>query len=115
MEKYTKDIKSFFPQRGKILIFDTNGFHRGNYKEKIKDFLEKDKLKTSYREMLKFEFSSAAKAELFFGKSNSIGVRGTFFSKDFDFLSCPLIDQQYLSDVDKLYYYDKNYKILNNS
>jgi hypothetical protein len=65
--------------------------------------------------MLKFEFSSAAKAELFFGKSNSIGVRGTFFSKDFDFLSCPLIDQQYLSDIDKLYYYDKDYKILNNS
>lgn len=115
INKYKEDIKSFFPRRGKILLFDTNGFHRGNYKEKVKDMLEKDKLKTSYRKMLKFEFSSAAKAELFSGKSNSIGVRGVFFSKDFDFLSCPLIDQQYLSDIDRVYYYDKDYKILNNS
>lgn len=116
VEKYTKDIKSFFPQKGKILIFDTNGFHRGNYKEKIKNFLGEEKLKTSYRKMIKFEFSSAEKAELFYGKSNIIGVRGTFFSKNFDFSNCFLVDKKYLNNIDNVcYYYDKEYKNINNS
>jgi hypothetical protein len=111
IKKYKDDIKSFFPQKGKILIFDTNGFHRGNYKEKIKNNFEDYKFQISFRKMLKFEFSSAKKSDLFFGKSNTIGVRTTFFSKDFDFSNCPLVDNKYLNNIDNVcYYYDKEYK-----
>ena len=114
IRKYKSEINSFFPQIGKIIIFDTNGFHRGNYKEKKNIFTE-NKNKISYRKMLKFEFSNSFKSDLFFGKSNSIGVRGTFFSKNFDFQNCPLIDQEYLCDIDNFYYYDKTHKVLYNS
>jgi hypothetical protein len=111
IKKYKDDIKSFFPQKGKILIFDTNGFHKGNYKEKIKNNFGDHKFQTNFRKMLKFEFSSAEKSDLFFGKSNIIGIRTTFFSKDFDFLNCPLVDKKYLSNIDNVcYYYDKEYK-----
>ena len=115
IQKYKNEIHSFFPQIGKIIIFDTNGFHRGNYKENKQKISMENKNKISYRKMLKFEFSNSVKSDLFFGKSNSIGIRGTFFSKDFDFQSCPLIDQKYLCDIDNFYYYDKTHKVLYNS
>lgn len=115
IKKYKDNIKSFFPQKNKILIFDTNGFHRGNYKENKQKIFRENKNQISYRKMLKFEFSNSIKSDLFFGKSNTIGVRGTFFSKNFDFVSCPLIDQKYICDIDNFYYYDKTYKVLYNS
>jgi hypothetical protein len=111
INKYIEDIKSFFPRKGKILLFDTNGFHRGNYKEKIRHFLKQDSSKTSYRKMLKLEFSDKYKSDLFFDKSNIIGVRETFFSNDFNFSDCPLIDQNLLTRIGNEYlYYDKRYK-----
>ena len=65
--------------------------------------------------MLKFEFSSSKKSDLFYGKSNTIGVRGTFFSNDFNFTDCKLIDQKYLSKIENNYFfYDKDYKYYNN-
>lgn len=106
--KLQKKINSFFPRKNKILIFDTNGYHRGNYKN-IKNKDSKNIL--SYRKMLKFEFSGSKKSDLFYGKSNSIGVRGTFFSNDFNFPDCELIDEKYLSKIGNNYFfYDKEYK-----
>jgi hypothetical protein len=113
IQKFKNEINSFFPQIGKIIIFDTNGFHRGNYKENKQKIFKENKI--SYRKMLKFEFSDSIKSDLFFGKSNSIGVRGTFFSKNFDFQSCPLIDQKYLCDINNFFYYDRTHKVLYNS
>ena len=112
INKFKNQINSFYPQKGKILIFDTNGFHRGNYKEKMQNSLKKNNI--SYRKMLKFEFSNSIKSDLFFGKNNSIGVRSTFFSKNFEFSNSPLINQKYLSDIGDIYYYDKNHKFYNN-
>lgn len=115
ISKYKNEIKSFFPQKGKILIFDTNGFHKGNYKRQRNTLLKDENLSNDYRKMLKFEFSSSIKSDLFFGKSNTIGVRGTFFRSDYDFLNCPLIDHRSMNDLGEFYFYDKAYKILNNN
>ena len=32
VNKLNDKIFSFFPKKNKILFFDTNGYHRGNYK-----------------------------------------------------------------------------------
>ena len=112
INKLNDKIISFFPKKNKILFFDTNGYHRGNYKN-ITNKVSKNIL--SYRRILKFEFSSSKKSDLFYGKSNTIGVRGTFFSNDFNFIDCKLIDQKYLSKIENNYFfYDKDYKYYNN-
>lgn len=114
IKKFNGKINSYFPIKNKILIFDTNGYHRGNYKDIFKNKINKSR--SSYRKMLKFEFSNSKKSELFFQKSNSIGVRGTFFSQRFNFQNCSMIDKNYLTKINGNYYfYDKEYKYICNS
>ncbi len=107
-DKYIRSkYKDFFkavPKKGSIFIFDTNGFHRGSYRDSIN-------LSTkNSRESIQFEFSSKSKSD----KINNIGidqigVRDIFFSKDYDFNN-KLICKEYLSKVDnsELYFYDRN-------
>lgn len=105
IKAFVEDARSYYPKLGKILIFDTNGFHRGNYKND-KNAYNKE---TTFRKMLKLEFSNKLKSDRFYGKSNSIGVRNTFFSKDFNFENCQLINKKYLTEFEDLFYYDKLY------
>ncbi|MFL2898367.1 MAG: hypothetical protein ACJZ4G_02000 [Candidatus Pelagibacter sp.] len=96
--------KSFYPVKFQSIIFDTNGYHRGRFTSE-KNFNERDKLEL--RNMIKFEFSSEAKSEKFFGKSDAIGPRNTFFSDKFNFNNCPLINKKYLTKIDNFLYYSK--------
>ena len=106
ISKYKKDIKKFFPQKGHLILFDTNGYHRGNYSENTKSELNDH---NNSRFMIKMEFSSKSKSEKFFEKSKIIGPRNTFFSKGFDFESCELIDKSFLTNIGDTYFYDKSF------
>lgn len=104
IEKYQPKICKFFPKKNTLLIFDTNGYHRGNYKYN-------DNSKDDFiRRMIKFEFSSEFKSKKFFLKSNSIGPRFTFFSKDFNINSCEIIKKKYLTKVNDIFIYDSFFK-----
>lgn len=105
-KKLEKKIKNFFPTQGSLILFDTNGIHRGNYSQ-----LNKSITKSKFRIMLKFEFSSKNKSEKFYGKNENIGPRSTFFSEDFNFGNFKLIDKEYLTKIKNFYFYDKSYTL----
>lgn len=109
INKYVKDKTKFFPKEGSLFLFDTNGYHRGNFDQIHQD--QKLAEKNNLRIMLKFEFSSKLKSDMFFGKSDIIGPRSTFFSNDFNFDDCELINKECLTKVNNIYFYDKNYSI----
>ena len=112
IQNFQDETISYFPKKNCILIFDSNGYHRGNYRNSLRQNTDINNL--SYRKMLKLEFSNKIKSELFYGKSNIIGVRGTIFSNDFNFSVCPLIDQKLLSNIDDKYFlYDNQFKKYN--
>lgn len=104
--KLEKKIKNFFPTQSSLILFDTNGIHRGNYSQ-----LNKSITKNKFRIMLKFEFSSKNKSEKFYGKNENIGPRSTFFSEDFNFGNFKLIDKEYLTKIKNFYFYDKSYTL----
>jgi hypothetical protein len=96
--------KIFCPSRSKAIIFDTNAYHRGNYAKKN---FEYNLGKIEYRRILKFEFSNKKISDKFFGKTDIIGPRFTFFSSNFNFKKCPIIDKHYLTKIDNIYFYDQ--------
>lgn len=104
IEKYQSKMYKFFPKKNTLFFFDTNGFHRGNYKynDNSKD--------NSIRRMIKFEFSSEFKSKKFFLKSHSIGPRFTFLSNDFNIDSCEFIKKKYLTKVNDIFIYDSFFK-----
>lgn len=112
IKKYQNLIKTFLPRKGQSILFDTNGFHKGNYYLKNYDPLSE---KDYYRAIIKFEFSSKEKSNKFFKKNSInakeiIGPRQTFFSETFDVDSCEMIDKAYLAKVGNFYFYDQGYK-----
>ena len=112
IKKYKNLTKTFLPIKGQSILFDTNGFHKGNYILKDYDSLSESDY---YRAMIKFEFSSKEKSNKFFLKNSInakeiIGPRQTFFSEAFDVDNCEIIDKAYLSRVGSFYYYDHAYK-----
>lgn len=106
IDKFKGNMLKFFSQKGSLVLFDTNGYHRGNFNENLDvSSVNKD----NNRLMIKMEFSSKAKSEKFFGKSNIIGPRYTFFSKKFNFEGCNLIERAFLTKIGEMYFYDKSY------
>lgn len=105
IKKYLNNLEIFLPSKGKILIFDTNGYHRGNYISSNVEKLSKD----DFRILIKFEFSSKEKSDKFFEKSDSIGPRSTFFSNDFNFDCMDILDKNSLTKLDNFFYYDKKF------
>ena len=109
VNKLKNNIVKFYPEKGNILLFDTNGYHKGNYTEnlvKSKDEDDKSRL------MIRFEFSSKIKSEKFYDKSDIIGPRSTFFSNEFNINDCELIDKSCISKIGQIFFYDTRY-ILN--
>ena len=103
IKKLKDNIKFFFPKKDSLIIFDTNGIHKGNFSR------QSNTLEENFRAMIKFEFSSKVKSDMFYKKSNIIGPRFTFFSHDFDIDNCDLINKECLSKIDDLYYYDNEF------
>ena len=68
-----------YPKIGSIFIFDTNGIHRGNYRNDKKNNLNE------YRDMIQLEFSDKNKSNKLQSIGiDSIGVRNIFFSNDLE-------------------------------
>ena len=109
VNKLKNNIVKFYPEKGNLLLFDTNGYHKGNYSENLNKLNGKS---NQSRLMIKFEFSSKLKSEKFHDKSDIIGPRSTFFSNEFNINDCELIDKSCLSKVGQIFFYDKRY-ILN--
>ena len=61
--------------------------------------------------LIKFEYSSKLKSEKFYNKTDIIGPRSTFFSKDFNINDCELIDKSCLSKVGQIFFYDERYAL----
>lgn len=103
-KKYKQNSKSFFPKIGSVFILDTNGYHRGVYRNdnEIKDTQE------NIRKMILFEFSNIQKSENFHRVSSIIGPRSTYFDKSVS-LDDLLIDKNYLTEFKNFYLYDLNF------
>ncbi len=103
-KKYSK-ISKIIPKKGSLFIFDTNGFHKGVYRNsQIKD----EKVK---RYTIQMEFSSKSKSDKLVNLNcNSIGVRNIFFSNQCDFNNY-LIDKDYMNELvdEKIIFYDQEY------
>ena len=108
IKKLKKNKATFFAEKGKILIFDTNGFHRGNF-QLIQNQIKNES--NQFRILIKFEYSSKLKSERFYDKSDIIGPRSTFFSEDFNVNDCELIDKSCLSKVGQIFFYDRRYAL----
>ena len=75
ISKKFKKISIIKPKEGSLFIFDTNGFHKGVYRNDMKSH-EINRL------TLQMEFSSKSKSDkLFEIASSNIGVRNIFFQK----------------------------------
>ncbi len=103
IKKFKDKEKIFFPKKDSLIIFDTNGIHKGNFSR------QSNIIEENLRIMIKFEFSSKVKSEMFYKKSNIIGPRFTFFSHDFDIDNCDLINKECLTKIGDLYYYDNEF------
>ena len=99
IQKLQNQNNSIFPKKDRLLIIDTNGFHRGIYRSQ-------DEKSTDYREMILFEYSNIEKSNEL--NSEIIGPRNTFFSKKINFSNI-LVEKNYLTDCNEFYFYDKNY------
>lgn len=105
INKKFKKITKIIPKKGSLLIFDTNGFHRGVYRN------NKILSENSDRQMIQMEFSSKSKSDKLVNLNcNSIGVRNIFFSKDCD-LKDYLIDNNYSNIFldENFIFYDQEY------
>lgn len=105
IKKKYKKISKITPKKGSLFIFDTNGFHKGVYRNSnLKD-------QKSKRCTIQMEFSSKSKSDKLVNLNcNSIGVRNVFFSQQCD-LNNYLIDTGYLNELvdGKMFFYDQDY------
>lgn len=108
VNKLKNNIVKFNPEKGNILLFDTNGYHKGSYQKNLNKFNGET---SQSRLMIKFEFSSKLKSDKFYDKSDIIGPRLTFFSNEFNLNDCELIDKSCLSRVGQIFFYDKRYSL----
>jgi hypothetical protein len=103
-KKYNKKSK-IFPKKGSLFIFDTNGLHKGVYRNN--QVIEKKK----DRYTIQMEFSSKSKSDKLVNLNcNSIGVRNIFFSKQCD-LKDYLLDEDYVNEFldENIIFYDQEY------
>ena len=96
------NLETFYPETNSILLIDTNGYHRGVYRS------HSNKKGDHFREMIVLEFSNIRKSEKFYGLSNIIGPRNTYFDKDIN-LDDMLLEQRYVCEFEKFYKYDLNF------
>lgn len=102
IKKYEKNLMNFYPKKNSLLIIDTNGFHRGVYSNNLNND------KKNFREMIVFEYSDIKKSEDFYGITNIIGPRFTYFDTKIN-LDETLIEKKYLSNFGDFYSYDLGY------
>ena len=95
-------LEKFYPETNSVLLIDTNGYHRGIYRNQSN--INGD----NFREMIVFEFSNIKKSEKFYSLSSIIGPRNTYFEKDIG-LDDMLLEQKYICDFGKFYKYDLNF------
>ena len=89
------------PIKGSIFIFDTNGYHRGSYRN-ISDNL--------LRDTIQMEFSNFEKSKRLLDIGiDSIGIRDIFLDKNFNFNSC-LIEKKCLVPFEEKSFYIYDYK-----
>lgn len=94
-----------YPKIGSIFIFDTNGIHRGNYRNNKKIDLNE------YRDTIQLEFSDKNKSnKLQLIGVDSIGVRNIFFSSDLETKNY-LLDKNCIATFENsdLIFYDRNF------
>ena len=103
LSNHLKNLTTFYPRKNSLLIIDTNGYHRGVYRN-----LDNIKNKESFREMIVIEYSDIKKSEMFYGTSNIIGPRNTYFDKNIN-LDEILLEKKYITDFTDFYKYDLNF------
>lgn len=104
ISKKFKKISTIKPKEGSLFIFDTNGFHKGVYRNDVKS-------KDISRLTLQMEFSSKSKSDKLFPIAYSnIGVRNIFFSKKCK-IENYLIDREYINELngEEIIFYDQEY------
>ena len=102
--KYNQTTK-IYPKKGSLLIFDTNGYHKGVYRG-----IEKSN-GNDQRYTIQMEFSSKSKSDRLFNiKCNSVGVRNVFISKNCDFKNY-LLDKDCMNEFanENIIFYDQQY------
>ncbi len=110
IKKKYKNISKIIPKKGSLFIFDTNGYHRGIYRDlqNLTNINNKDKRLT-----VQFEFSSKSKSDKMRSISyDSIGVRDIFFSKDCN-IENYLIEENYITEIKnkRILFYDQDYSL----
>ena len=101
ISKYISNIETFYPETNSILIIDTNGYHRGVYRDKLNN-------NNNFREMIVMEFSNIKKSEMFYGTSDIIGPRNIYLSKEIN-INEILLEKKYTCDYGNFYKYDLNF------
>ena len=96
----SKEVK-LIPKKGSISLIDTNGYHKGVYRE------DSD-ISNFSREMIVLEFSTKSKSSELSKISDDIGPRFVFFDEDLKFDEM-LINKDYLTKFKNFYFYDQNY------
>ena len=100
-----KKIFKAYPKIGSIFIFDTNGIHRGNYRNDKKNNLNE------YRDTIQLEFSDKNKSNKLQSIGvDSIGVRNIFFSSDLE-TNNYLLDRNCIATFENsdFVFYDKSF------
>ena len=108
LNNYNKIFRAY-PKIGSIIIFDTNGIHRGNYRNNKKN------KSNEYRDTLQLEFSDKNKSNKLQSIGvNSIGVRNIFFSNDLETKNY-LLDKNCIVKFENsdLIFYDRNFSNYN--
>ena len=100
ISKYISNIETFYPEINSILIIDTNGYHRGVYRDNLNN-----NNNNNFREMIVMEFSNIKKSEVFHGISDIIGPRDIYLSKEIS-LDEILLEKKYVCDYGNFYKYD---------
>lgn len=98
-----------YPKIGSIIIFDTNGIHRGNYRN------DKKNKSNEYRDTIQLEFSDKNKSNKLQSIGvDSIGVRNIFFSNDLETKNY-LLDKNCIATFENsdLIFYDRNFSNYN--
>lgn len=100
ISKHISNIETFYPEVNSILIIDTNGYHRGVYRDNLKK-----NNNNNFREMIVMEFSNIKKSEVFYGTSDIIGPRDIYLSKEIN-LNEILLEKKYICDYGNFHKYD---------
>lgn len=93
------------PIKGSIFIFDTNGYHRGSYRNFSDNLL---------RDTIQMEFSNFEKSKRLLDVGiDSIGIRDIFLDKNFNLNNC-LIEKKCLVPFEEKNFYIYDYKFSQN-